>query len=86
MYFTVVYRTYHRYNKYDKIYILEGDIDMAEFNPSKTEKSVITVRIETELLNEIDELSGKIDISRNELIMQCIRFAMNNYPKIKKGK
>jgi len=57
---------------------------MAEFNPSKTEKTVITLRIETDLLSEIDDLSGKIDISRNEFIMQCIDFAMQHYPKMKK--
>ena len=59
---------------------------MAEFNPSKTQKSVITIRIETDLLQEIDELSGKIDISRNEFILQCIDFALKHYPKIQKKK
>jgi len=59
---------------------------MLEFNPSKTEKSVITVRIENGLLREIDDLSGKVDISRNEFILQCIDFAMKHYPKIQKDK
>lgn len=55
---------------------------MVEFNPSKMEKSVITIRIENDLLREIDDLSGEIDISRNEFIIQCINFAMKHYPKI----
>ncbi|MCL2531786.1 MAG: CopG family transcriptional regulator [Oscillospiraceae bacterium] len=51
---------------------------MNKFYPSKTEKTVITLRIKADLLSEIDELSGKVDISRNEFIMQCIDFAMNS--------
>lgn len=58
---------------------------MAQFNPTKIEKSVITLRIETDLLNEIDSLSANVDISRNEFILQCIHFAMENYPKIHKS-
>lgn len=59
---------------------------MIEFNPSKAEKSVITIRIENGLLREIDDLSSKVDISRNEFILQCIDFAMKHYPKIQKEK
>ena len=57
---------------------------MIEFTPSKTEKTVITVRIETGLLKEIDDISYKIDISRNEFILQCIDFAMKHYAENKK--
>ena len=59
---------------------------MAEFNPSKAEKTVITIRIENGLLREIDELAHKVAISRNEFILQCINFAMKHYPKIQKKK
>ena len=59
---------------------------MNEFNPSKTEKTVITLRIEASLLQEIDELSGNADISRNEFILQCIDFAMNHHPNAKSDK
>ena len=52
---------------------------MIEFSPSKTEKTVITVRIESGLLKEIDDLSSKVAISRNEFILQCIDFAMKHY-------
>jgi metal-responsive CopG/Arc/MetJ family transcriptional regulator len=54
---------------------------MTEFDPSKTEKTVITLRLETELLQEVDKLSGKIDISRNEFIIKCIKYAMENRRK-----
>ena len=59
---------------------------MPEFIPTKTEKIVITLRIEADLLSEIDALSHKADISRNEFIMQCIDFAMQHYPKIQENK
>jgi len=56
---------------------------MNEFKPKKTEKTVITVRVDTGLLNEIDTLSNAIDISRNEFILQCIDYALKHYPKKK---
>ena len=51
---------------------------MANFVPRKPEKDVISVRISTELLAELDEKAAMNDISRNELINQCIRFALNS--------
>lgn len=54
---------------------------MLEFNPSKIEKQVITIRLETALLKQLDDLSSAIDISRNEFILQCINFAIEHYPK-----
>lgn len=59
---------------------------MAKFNPSKTEKTVITIRIENDLLREIDELAHKVKISRNEFILQCIDFSLKHYPEIQKKK
>ena len=50
----------------------------AKFIPRKPEKEVISMRISTEILAEIDEKAAKIDISRNEFINQCIRFALAN--------
>ncbi len=51
---------------------------MNEFKPVKQEKSVISIRIDSELLKIIDELSLKTDISRNEFIVQCIEYALKN--------
>ena len=62
---------------------------MMEFNPKKTEKTekiVITLRLEVDVLQEIDRLLGKADISRNEFILQCIDFAMNHHPNAKSEK
>ena len=51
---------------------------MNNFKPTKQEKTVISIRINVDLLKEIDDLSQKTDISRNELIIQCIDYAFNN--------
>ena len=51
---------------------------MNEFKPIKTEKINISIRIDSETLRNIDELATKIDISRNEFIVQCIDYALKN--------
>lgn len=55
---------------------------MKEFEPYRkpttSEKVVATIRIDIETLEEIDKLAGKIDVSRNELINQCIKYALDN--------
>ena len=55
---------------------------MNKFEPLKKkifkEKVVISMRIEEDTLTKIDELSRATDISRNEFINQCIRFALDN--------
>jgi len=56
-------------------------VDMSEFKPIKIEKTVISIRIDTDMLDKIDKLSNDADISRNEFILQCIDFAMKNLSK-----
>ena len=51
---------------------------MNDFKPIKQEKSVISIRIENELLKTIDNISTQTDISRNEFIVQCIEYAIKN--------
>jgi len=51
---------------------------MTKFIPIKSEKIVISIRMENEKINRIDEIASKIDISRNELINQCLDFALEN--------
>lgn len=51
---------------------------MKLFKPKKSEKVVISIRIEDNKLEEIDKIASKIDISRNELIVQCLDFAIEN--------
>ncbi len=49
-----------------------------EFRPQKEEKEVISLRISTNLVKELDEKSMLVGISRNELIIQSILFALAN--------
>lgn len=58
---------------------------MVKFIPTKNEKIVISIRMEQEKINRIDEIANKIDISRNELINQCLDFALENL-EFKKNK
>ncbi len=55
---------------------------MENFQPRKRklnkEKIVISIRIDEDILEKIDKLAIAIDISRNEFIMQCIQFALDN--------
>ena len=52
---------------------------MAKFVPRRTEKEVISLRILSDVLQEIDRRAFKIDISRNELINQMIAYALENW-------
>ena len=49
---------------------------MEKFSPKKPEKEVISMRIPTDTLAEIDRKAAAIDISRNEFINQCIAYAL----------
>ena len=55
----------------------EGDV-MAKFVARKPEKEVISLRISTEILQEIDHKAVAIEIRRNELINQMIVYALEN--------
>ncbi len=51
---------------------------MKNFKPIKQEKTVISIRIDNETLKKVDKVSFDSDISRNELIVQCIEYALKN--------
>lgn len=51
---------------------------METFKPIKPEKIVVSVRMDSSLLKELDKLSVEADISRNEFIVQCIEYAVKN--------
>lgn len=54
---------------------------LEKFLPKKPEKEVISMRISTDVLAELDAKAAAFDISRNELINQCIAFALANMEK-----
>ena len=55
---------------------------MEKFQPTsksgKIEKIVVTIRIEDYRVEELDRIASKVNISRNELISQCLDFAIKN--------
>lgn len=51
---------------------------LAKFIARKPEKEVISLRIPSDVLKDIDEKSAIIGISRNELINQMITYALAN--------
>ncbi len=51
---------------------------MKNFKPVKQEKTVISIRLDVDMLKAVDSISAKTDISRNELIIQCIEYALNH--------
>lgn len=57
---------------------------MKKFKPVKQEKTIISIRIDVDLLNSIDKISGDTDISRNEFIVQCIEYAIDNLDQVTK--
>ena len=56
---------------------------MNEFKPVKQEKTVISIRLDTDLLKSVDNHSMRVDISRNEFIVQCIEYALKHLDKTK---
>ncbi len=54
---------------------------MEGFQPKKQEKEVISMRIPSDKLAELDRKAQQFGISRNELINQCIDFALANLDK-----
>ena len=51
---------------------------MNDFKPVKQEKTIISIRIDVDVLKTIDKISCDTNISRNELIVQCIDYALKN--------
>lgn len=52
---------------------------MKRFQPTnKSEKIVISIRLNLDKVEELDKIASKTDISRNQLINQCIDYALKN--------
>lgn len=60
-------------------------IELAKFVARKPEKEVISLRIASDTLKEIDEKSAIVGISRNELINQMILYALANMEETSKN-
>ena len=57
---------------------------MSKFNPQKIEKLIISLRMPRDKVDLIDELATGRDISRNEFLMKCVDYALENI-EIDKG-
>ena len=51
---------------------------MPKFVARKPEKEVISMRIDSDVLKNIDNKAAAVGISRNELINQMIHYALSN--------
>lgn len=51
---------------------------MDKFAPKKIDKEIISIRVSVDLLKKVDAEATKADISRNEMINQCIDYALKN--------
>jgi len=49
--------------------------------PAKNEKTNISLRIDNDMLNVIDKLARETNISRTQMIIQCIEYALKNSKK-----
>ena len=57
---------------------------MKEFIPTQYKKEQISIRIPEEVLQRIDRMATRAGISRNELINQCIDYALEHAEEEKK--
>lgn len=53
---------------------------------SKPEKVVISLRIDDNELEKIDRAAQTFEVSRNEMIAQCISFALKHLPEQRQEK
>lgn len=49
-----------------------------KFVPKSGEKEVISFRLPKNVLSQIDKLATQNSLSRNEFMLQCIEFALEN--------
>lgn len=58
---------------------------MPKFIARKPEKEVISMRIDSDVLKNIDNKAAAVGISRNELINQMILYALSNMDEAEPG-
>lgn len=67
-----------QYNK-----IIRGDgMNVEKFTIKKIQSSNKTIRMPDELIERIQVLADKNDISFNQLVIQCCQYALNNMTDI----
>ena len=51
---------------------------MKDFIPKSYRKETITVRFDEPVLREVERIANLFEMSRNELITQCVEYALQN--------
>lgn len=54
---------------------------MVQFTPKQYKKEQFTIRMEHEMLKNIDTLAAANNLSRSEFIVQCVQFAIEHMAK-----
>lgn len=57
---------------------------ISHFIPKQYKKDPITIRIEFEKLERIDQFASRYNLSRSEFINQCIDYALEHIPELEK--
>ena len=55
--------------------------DMVQFTPKQYKKEQFTIRMEHGMLQNVDTLAAKYNLSRSEFIVQCVQFAIEHMAK-----
>ncbi len=54
---------------------------MSGFIPKEDKKKVVSIRVDINMLDEIDKLADQSNLSRNNFIIQCIDYAIKHIEK-----
>ena len=58
---------------------------MAEFIPKQYKKEQFTIRMDREMLEQVDHLAVEYKLSRSDFINQCVAFALEHMPQAEKN-
>lgn len=51
---------------------------MKDFIPKLYKKEAVTIRFDHATLEKLDRISNRYGLSRNELVVQCVQYALQN--------
>lgn len=51
---------------------------MKDFVPKPYKKEAVTIRFDHATLEDLERISNQYGLSRNELVVQCVQYALRN--------
>ncbi len=51
---------------------------MKDFIPKPYKKDAVTIRFEHTTIEKLEQISSQYGLSRNELVVQCVEYALQN--------